>query len=219
MSATLVETSLGLPAQHFIQERLADGNTFAQEIAKRIQLVQGRITTLLPSGVVPRSIEDFRTGGKLPIPSTREWKGTQPRDETLLMIPVPNTNSWLANKVRIYLSHAKDRACIIEDALKHPTDAVLHSLSTRYAIYKNEVYHVLLHDDARDERIMETLRAAQSIPTFIGSLSIWQDGSKQLKGRALSLEQLQLLAANTEELFVGAYDGEGYLYWRRDPRF
>ena len=213
MSATLVETSLGLPAQRFIQERLADGNTFAQEIAKRTQLAQGRIMTLLPSGVVPRSIEDFRTGGKLPIPPTREWKGTQPRDETLLMIPVPNTNPWLAEKIRTYLSQANDRVCIIEDALKHPNDAVLHSLSTRYAIYKNEVYHLLLHEDARNDRILATLRAAQSIPTFIGSLSIWRDGSQQPEGGVLSLEQLQLLAGNTEELFVGAYDGEGYLYW------
>jgi hypothetical protein len=213
MSANLTETSLGVTAQHFIQRCLADGNTLAQLIAKHLELAQGRITTLLPRGIVPRSIEDFRTGGKLPIPPTSTWRGTQVRDETLLMIPVLRTDSWLAEKIRTHLAHAKDRVCVIGDGLKRPRDPVLNSLSTHFAIHENEVYHVLVSEDARDDRIIQTLRTAHSIPTFIGFLTTWPGGAMPAKGGALSTAQLELLAVNTEELFVGAYDGEGYLYW------
>jgi len=212
MNVTLVETSPGEVAQRFMQERLASGNTLAQYIARSVKLEEGHTRTLLPKGVIPKSMEDFKTGGKLATPPVSEWRGTRRRGETLLMIPVPNTNSWLAGKIKTYLSQATNRICIIEDALKQPNDEVLHNHSTRYATYRDEVYHLLLYDDAQDDRIVNTLAAAQSVPTFIGSLSMCREGSI---GSALSLDQLQSLAGKTQELFVGAYDGEGYLYWTK----
>jgi hypothetical protein len=176
-------------------------------------LEQGRITTYLPRGVVPHSLDDFAAGGKLPTPPTSEWKGFQSRGETLLMIPVPTTDSWLVAKIKEYLLEARDRVCILEDALKRPGDAVLGKLSTRYAIHDDEVYHLLFHEDAEEQRILETLRAARSVPTFIGALSMWKGDPLEIKLGALSTSQIKILAANTQKLLVGAYDGEGYLIW------
>jgi hypothetical protein len=212
MSATFVEMNLGPTAQRFMQERLADGNVLAHQILKSTPQLVGRVTTFLPSNVAPKSVEDFRNGGKLPTPPTSEWKGLHSDDETLLMIPVSNTDSWLAAKIRDYLLQAKDRVCVIEDALKRPHDAVLRKLTTRYAVHNDQVYHLMFHADAENERVLKTIKAAKSNPIFIGVLSVWQGDPLDTK-RGLTLAQLQSLSASTRGFFVGAYDGEGYLLW------
>jgi len=211
--ADLVETTVGPVARSFILERLSQGNKLAHEMLESLPLTQGRITTFLPSGVVPQSLEDFATGGKLPTPPTSQWKGSKLRDETLLMIPVPTTDSWVVTKIKEYLLEAKDRVCVLEDALKRPGDAVLGRLSSRYATHDREIYHLLFQEDAKEQRILETLRAARSIPTFIGSLSVWKGDPLEVKFGALSISQIKILANSTQKLLVGAYDGEGYLIW------
>lgn len=216
MSAPLVETKLGPIALRFFRERLANGRTLAQHALTTLPLPTGQISTFLPAGVIPRSLEDFRAGGKLPTPPTSDWKGLQSTDETLLMIPVPNTDYWLVKKIKDYLLQSKNRVCIFEDALKHPSDVVMRKLSTRYAIFGDEIYHLLFHEDAHDERIAETVNAARSVPTFIGAMSVWSGEPQEIRLRVLSLAQLQLLANSAQKLFVGAYDGEGYLIWDRE---
>lgn len=211
--AELVETTVGPAARSFILERLSQGNQLAHEMLASLPLTQGRITTFLPPGVVPQSVEDFATGGKLPTLPTSQWKGLKSRDETLLMIPVPTTNSWLVTKIKEYLLEAKDRICVLEDALKRPGDPVLGRLSTRYAIHDREIYHLLFQEDAEEQRILETLRAARSIPTFIGALSAWKGDPLKVRLGALSISQIKILANSTQKLVVGAYDGEGYLIW------
>jgi hypothetical protein len=211
----LREISVSQAGCDFVRDRLAHGNTLAEQVLKNMPLEAGQITTLLPAGTVLQSKEEFGLGGKLPAPPVSEWKGLQSGDETLLMIPVPHTDSWLATKVKDYLAQARDRVCVVEDAIRRPADASLHRLSTRRGIYKGEIYHLLFHEDAQEERILETIKAAKSVPTFIGVLSVWRGDPLAIRIGILSPEQLQALAMNARRLFVGAYDGEGYLFWTR----
>jgi len=216
MTEALVEQVVPAEAEQFVIDRLTDGNTLAQAVLRLLPLAQGRITTFLPLGAVPRSLKDYGTGGKLPTPDVSEWKGTQHGDETLLMIPVPSTDSWLAAKIRSHLLRDENNVCVIEDALKRPADAVMRRLPTKFAICGDEVYHLLFPEDAHEAPILATLRAAKSsVPIFIGVLTRWPKAMLNAKPKVLSVDELQALAVETEELFVGAYDGEGYLVWSR----
>lgn len=216
MTEAFVEQFLPAEAEQFVTDRLADGNTLARAVLKYLPIAQGCIRTFLPLGAVPQSLKDYGTGGKLPTPDVSEWKGTQHGDETLLMIPVPTTDSWLAARIRSHLLRDENNVCVVEDALKRPTDAVLHRVPTKFAACGDEVYHLLFPEDAHEDPILATLRAAKSsVPTFIGVLSRWPRATLNAKPKVLSVDELQALAVETQELFVGAYDGEGYLVWSR----
>ena len=211
--ANLVETLAVPKAESFVLEQLSNGNALAHEVLRTLPLAKGWITTFLPPGLPGDSLEKFETGGKLPTSPTSQWKGMEHRGETLLMIPVLTADSLLVAKIRDYLLAGKNHLCVLEDALRKPGDAALARLQTKYAIHNDEIYHLLFHEDAREQCILDTLKVARSIPTFIGAFTRWHGDPLELKVGALSSTQLKALANCTQSFFVGAYDGESYLLW------
>jgi hypothetical protein len=218
MTAILTEMPVSHAGYDFVRDRLAQGNALAKQILQSVALEDGQLTTFLPLGTSPQSQEQFHSGGKLTTPPVSEWKGVQSGDETLLMIPVPNTDYWLMAKIRDYLIEGKDRVCVIEDAVRRPSDAALHRLTTRHLALNGDVYHLLLQEDAQESRILEAIKAAKSIPTFVGAIGIWQGDPLAIRTGFLPFNELQSFAAGIQALFVGAFDGEGYLLWRKDAQ-
>jgi hypothetical protein len=199
----------------YIEQRLLDGNALAKAVLDFVPLQQGQVVSCLPQGVALTSLRDFRTGGKLPSPPVSEWQSTQREDETLLMIPVPSTDDWLAEKVRAFLTGDPERLCIFEDALKRYGDPVLSKVPTRYATFDKEVYHLLLSVDAQQERILKAIRTARSIPTFIGVMTKWVGSAPNSHHTSISSSTIRSLAERAEKIIVGAFDGEGYLVWHK----
>src|SRR5262249_31937029 len=146
----------------------------------------GTITTYLPSGTRLTRLEDFRTGGKLPTPPPSEWSSTERNDEILLMIPIPNTDDWLAGKVSEYLSEAENRVCIFEDAVARAGDPILQKIDTRYATFGPEVFHLALSSESDTAYIRKVLRRAKGIPTFIGFFTEWQSSEPRERHITLS---------------------------------
>lgn len=215
MSATYTEARLGQAAGQFMKECLASGNTLARLVLETLRLEQSEITTFLPLGTAPESVQDFGSGGKLPAPPSSEWKYAQAGNESLRMVPVPNTDAELGAKIKEYLLSGNNRVCVLEDALKKPSDPVLSALTTKYATYGSEVYHLLLQEHAQDDSIFTAMKSAKSIPTFIGVMTSCARPRELATTGEISVDELRELAKRAEIVFVGAYDGEGYLLWRR----
>lgn len=214
----MAEQHLPQFAIEYIEQSLLDGNALARAVLDLVPLRQGRVVTCLPEGVVPRSLGDFRTGGKLPSPPVSDWRSTQRDDETLLMIPVPTTDGWLVEHIKAFLRGGPNRVCIFEDALRRVGDPVLRKVSTRYATFDKEIYHVLLGADAQHEQILAVIRSAKSVPTFIGALTEWHGIAPSSHPIALSASTIRELAQAADKVIAGAFDGEGYVIWERsDP--
>jgi hypothetical protein len=211
----LVEQDLAPWAVEYVRQRLLHGNTLAAAALDNLVLEEGKVTTCLPQGTVLKRLEDFRMGGKLPPPPPSEWRSTERGDETLLMIPIPNTDDWFVGKIREFLDKRRGRACIFEDALARVGDPVLQKVETKYATFGTEIYHLILDTDAEPGYIEKVLRRAKGIPTFIGVFTEWQGDKPNKNPIALSKENLQALAAKAHKLIVGAFDGESYVIWNR----
>jgi len=194
---------------------LLHGNALAAAALDVLPLAKGTITTYLPSGTPIRGLEDFRTGGKLPTPPPSEWSSTERNDEILLMIPIPNTDDWLAKKVSEYLSEAENRVCIFEDALTRTGDPIVQKMDTKYATFGAEIYHLILSSDSDPAYIRKVLRRAKGIPTFIGFFTEWQASQPQGSPIGLSNGDIQALTVRANKVVVGAFDGESYLIWSR----
>lgn len=202
-------------AIEYIEQRLRDGNALAQTVLQKLSLKKGQVTTCLPRGIAPKSLQDFQTGGKLPTPPASEWSSTASEDKILLMIPVPTTDDWLVRRIREFLLGGGNRVCIFEDSLKRVGDPILGKLTTEYATFDEEIYHLLYGVDASEDRIRTVLKSAKAIPTFIGVLTECEGGFPSKGQFRLSNVQLESLAARAHKVIVGAFDGESYLIWDR----
>ena len=138
------------------------------------------------------------------------------------MAPVPGTSKQLAAMVQEFLNRSDKRIGLFESAVAKPTDGFLstpNAKDLRVMTFQEDVYYLLKENDDR-EMIDKTLQYAKSY-LVLGVLVHLTDKDKFLfldedsLRKELTLDQLKVLANQTEKIIIGAYDGEGYLIWRR----
>lgn len=213
------EITLGPEATEYIRKCLDDRNTLARYLLQKLDLGRGRVVTFLPSDVTAEAAKQFTTGGKLPMPPESQWRYAEGEGSKWTMVPIPDTDSYLVAIIEAFLSAKEGRVCIFEDALSRPNDPILSRSAARLLTFHNEVYHFLSGRAVKSSQIRQTIRQAKSIPLFIGALtSVPEKSSFSHKARKITItsdERLRGLAARSEKIVVGAYDGEGYLIWNK----
>lgn len=202
---TLREIDLGASGTAYVRECLESGKTFARLLLQSHDLNAGRVFTKLPAGVDNGAAKDFDSGGKLP--------DLYPRATNLQA--VPDTDFLLIPKISEFLRGSPVNMCIFEDANAMPTDPFLQSVSTRYSAFQEEVYHLICQPDNNGDAISKTLRQAHSWLTIGALTSAPQETEICAQRGDLTLSTLTTLAQRTEVIIVGAYDGEGYVIWRK----
>ena len=212
---TCAQIILGREALDYVTYCLQNGKTLAKFLLDRRDLDQGIVSTFLPPAVPLDEINQFHRGGKFPTPPEAEWIRT--RDSVI--VPIPINDSHLVERVRRFLLAGRDSFCIMEDFNARPTDSCLRRRSTSFVTFRDEVYVFLSSASCGNGPIERALKETRSIPFSLGTLtSTPADGSIILGDKMdLTVGQLRALAERTEMLFVGAYDGEGYLIWDK-PR-
>jgi hypothetical protein len=124
--------------------------------------------------------------------------------------------------IQEFLEQGDARICLFESAVAKPTDGFLSTPDAkdlRVLTFQEDVYY-LLKENADREKIDKNLRYAKS-HLILGVLVHPSDQDKFLlpdEGplrKELTLDELKVLAEETEEIIIGAYDGEGYLIWKR----
>lgn len=206
----LREFALGAEGLQYIVTHLGWGHAFSQCVFERVDLSRGDVVTHLPPTVTAAEVVKFDQGGKLPTPPRETWRKT----EGAVAIPIPNTRPHLVETIRGFLS-IPGRACVLENAEAMRAEPWVERCDCRIAFFGDEVYHVL-DATADGEAIDVSIRYAQSAWTFVGALTSLGDRLSLPDDRGeLTLEVLGSLAERVEQVFVGAYDLEGYVIWRR----
>lgn len=212
------EITLGGPAIDYIQESLKNGKSLARQLVERPDLQEGNVVTFLPKDARLDRILDFTSGGKLPEPKLNDSSQyVAPDGLRWKVIPKRNTDVCLVRHIRIFLNLGVDRICIFENPMALPTDPWVEKSTSPLLIFQNEVYHFLTTQKATDQDIHETIKQASSIyPPFLAVLTIVSDKHNFSKQKvSITSEEIRSLAAKTEEIIVGAYDGESYLIWNQ----
>jgi len=81
---------------------------------------------------------------------------------------------------------------------------------------EGEIYHLLIGAGHTNEKIKNTISWAESAIPLIGVLtSLPSEDHRFFTNSKLTSEIVEIIVERTEELVVGAYDGEGYLIWHR----
>lgn len=220
MSEAYKEITLGPEAIDYITGRLAEGKTLAKFLLDRADLNKGRVTTFLPSSVDLSKINHFSRGGVLPTPPPETHRqNTTPDGTRTVMVPTPDTSTHLAAMIQEFLEQGDARICLFESAVAKPTDGFLSTANAkdlRVLTLQENVYYLLKQQDDR-EKIEKTLRYAKSFRVLGVLVHLSKDKflDEDSVRKELTLDELKVLAEETEEIIIGAYDSEGYLIWRR----
>jgi hypothetical protein len=217
MIDTIQEIVLGQEALDYVRDSLRVGKELAAYLLKALTLESGRVRTFLPVGLPTTEINRFSAGGKLPMaPVEKRTLVVAGKSAEVAAAPLPNLDVVLASTIKKYLNSEADALCLFENALASPGDGWLSRAKVHSVVTKSSVYHILRSEDTDSELIQQTVAKSKSIrPPLLGILAHYPLASSRFKSGTIEPADLQKIAERTEELLVGAYDGEGFLIWSR----
>lgn len=193
----------------FLMDRLAGVNHLSDILLKTIDFETGAFFTLVPEGSNLKRLHEFKVGLVLPQnPILGYLKG----DGTTSMYSlVPTIEREFADEISNILNR-EGLVAIFDDVTRDPTDTDSDSAPYKY-INDNKVYYMLDRNSASSDSAYLCLRRSK---TFWHSLGVISKVNLQLDDRNLTDEALKDICANASLIFVGAYDGEGYIFWEKN---
>ena len=210
-----VRYELDRRAVDYVRHQLAGGRTLSGLLDRRIEREEGSIVTYLPEGL--RESDLYELGdGILPDrhpgvqhPQVMMGDGTV-WDATLKS----NMDEVLGVTLQSHLTAGEDRLCLFEDNAMSADLLAADDSGVRTGSLGNEVYRLLLPDDAdHPDRVLQTIRRARSWP-FVAALTSDPSGPESWSRETLDYRQLETAAQRAEQVLIGAYDGEGFLLWQ-----
>ena len=172
----------------FYSSNLKDVNALSEALLLLVDFKKGRFFTLLPRNVATKQMYQFNLGG--------------------IAIKVRDTcPEFILDR----LKKNKNLICIFDDVLRSPGDKYKMDLFDSCSItYQDEIYY-LLRDNFTEESIQCCLQASNAI---WHSLCVISKITIDIK-KELSKEDINKIALESKMIILGAYDGEGYLFWEK----
>jgi hypothetical protein len=182
----------------YVQNRLETAGTLGKQVRRCLNLEEGKVVALLPEDVEPEYAVRFQYGFWMC--GDEPWK-------------------WVVSSISEYLARDPSRIVVFE--LSRPPTGVPGVTSDTFRIgkFQNELVLFLVGPIANSAIINLAMRAATRFPDRLGYMtsSPTAHGDPSVT-ELITQDYLQELAARTEKIVLGAYDGEGHLIWhKRDP--
>lgn len=189
---------LGAPGLAYVREHLTGVNPFCTALAAVVDAAPGRALTLPAPGAQLDRLYRFTEGGLLAANpedgSAGSWKTEQ--------------GAYLVSILRA----APDSVCIVDDF--NPTWSEFEARGAPANAFgvDDQVYHLFTAED--DPAVLvQALRMSDVV--WHGVAAICADAPEMDEDRVCSADALQYAAASAIALTCTAYDGEGFVIWRR----
>jgi hypothetical protein len=188
----LREVEFGLEALTYIQSQLARGKSLSQHLLQ-LPLEAGRVVSYLPDGIDPKeAAQRFAAGG---------------------VVQQRKSLAKVADLIAGYLRNQTDRVAVFEDQVAKPGDPWLQTSPVQFFTHGSDVYHFIRASDNGPGRVRDLIRFARDY-VFTGIVARLADHMGELVNTAeVSPDVIRSLAAGSEHIIVGAFDGEGALIW------
>lgn len=176
-------------AMEYFYTNLNESNALSSSLLKFVDFNSGKFFALLPNETDPTKINDFRCGGIAKAVRT-------------------HISSVVLSKMKL----SPKLGCIIDDvtaAFKSNYQEPLFDCCG--LVYDKEIYYILTQKTATIELIDQCFLASNAIwhsLCVLTSIDFKDKGEK-----TLSLQKMEEISLNTQMIILGAYDGEGYIFW------
>lgn len=189
----LREIDLGAAGAVYLASALGQAAGLSARLAE-LPLSSGRIFAPLPKGVGAGRAANFDAGG---------------------LLERRHSCEWLANHLRQLWTVDTGGTFILQDIWAKPSDPAVRRTGPKKFFSGTEVYYFVEPADRECDALQQALSAAASfllVGVFSGHSVRKSDLPPDLR---LSHEVLADLAGAAREIFVTAYDQEGFVVWRR----
>lgn len=195
----------------YIYNNLQGGNTLSSELLHLIDFRKGRFFTLLPNDANLERKYEFEAGLVLKQNPVQEYFIN---GKKCTYSEIPTINEQIAYLIIQKTKYNNKLSCVFEEVLASPGSKLLtffHKNNLFYT-YRNEVYFLITKDSMNPTSIKKCL---QHTNVIWHSLCVLTKAEFPIKSPILSLENIQEICLNSELIIIGAYDGEGYVFWEK----
>jgi hypothetical protein len=198
-------------AWEYTLNTLDDANALSIELLKLLDFKEGYFFTLLPEDSNFERLYEFKAGVILPQFPVQE----QIIDEKKITFSrIPNRRKELSEMILKAMNSKPQFSCIFDDVRGRPHDKWSDSsFDLNLMFYQEDVYFLLNKNNISLERICKCLKMSCAI---WHSLCVITSADFANIERLLTLEKIQEICLNVELVIVGAYDGEGYIFWEKN---
>ena len=193
---TMTEIRLGQEGIEYVRSCLRQGSDLSEKILQ-LSFNDGEAFAPVPDDVGAEHVKQFAVGGLIS------------RRETL---------DWLASHLKDLFRRNEAGTFIVQDVWTKPADVAGNTGDTKTFFHDDNVYYFLNANDLKADSISRTLRKARSYPMTAVFTTFQVPPQPILLGGPVSDELITELAKATREIFVGAYDQEGLVAWRRSAK-
>ncbi|MEQ1929691.1 MAG: hypothetical protein ABL957_04045 [Parvularculaceae bacterium] len=202
----VVMRELGGAARAYIREHLTDVNVFCTALLRTFMETPGDVFTLVPAGVPEARLAQFDRGGLL----EEDWSGAVTLPDGSTLVPKPSLIEAQASLLRQTMIALKASVCVADDFNPRWSDDACPGLAA-FGVGE-EVYHLLNLDHSKEDFVTVVSLANQ---IWHGVAAVCrQPVALDLASETTTLE-IQRCAASALLITCTAYDGEGFVAWRR----
>ena len=202
-------------AIEYMKHVLTQGHTLAKFLLQSVKPQMGTIFILSPDPLDSSQALQFESG-HFPQEPVSALIGGLPG----AMSPVADSDDELVSLISLLLD-TPGAACLLESSRASGGDPWLQRARSCVATREDEAFHALFSEDHTEDKIADAILEARGIPEalFIGAVGkLAPETAKSiLTQKALAAKTLESFAETAQLVFVGAYDGEGYVVWAREP--
>jgi hypothetical protein len=193
----------------YMESILTRGHTLAKFLLQRIKLQDGKVIVLTSDPLDSAEVLEFESG-HFPQEVVPGTVGGLPGS----ISPVVDSDDQLVELIRELLG-TPDSICIMENQSARADWPWLQRVKSFAVTHESEVFHLVFSKDRSQHGIADTIREARRIPVFIGAVGrITKEAAKSIqKQKTITTSDLESVAGTARLVFVGAYDGEGYVIW------
>ena len=186
---TLRQIALDDRGLDYVREHLEGVNAFCSELLAVIDDTPGEIVTFAPLSIMGERVYRFGEPG----------------------LPAEELAELRAERITDLLDGDADACCIVDDVDAVWGDPALDDSPTAFGVGE-EVYH-LLTAEAGYEAVLEVTEAAASV--WHGVAAVCTPPPADDANAPSAMDALVRCARSVMEIYCAAYDGEGFVAWRR----
>lgn len=200
------------PAKEYVVGELEDVNILSSQLLNLLNFDNGKFFVLLPHNANLEDLYNFKNGGILQqFPKEKQF--INGRLSTYSWIP--DINIELSELILKEIESRKNLCCMIDKVTGEASETCYKTyFQANPLFYDNEVYFLIQKENASNDLILKCLKASTS---FWHSLGIFSNADFTDIFKTINLEKINEVCLKTELVMVGAYDGEGYVFWEKNP--
>lgn len=199
---------LGGAGRTYVREYLRDINVLCAALLETFDANPGEVFTFAPADTPQDRLINFEWGGLLPENLTGAGAVALPDGSTL--VPVVSLIEKQVNLLRETMERAGEAVCIVDDFNPRWSERPPWLGPTAFGVGE-EVYHLLTLANGDDE----FLKAASNKTLWHDVSAVCGVAPKLDEERGSTPSELRRSAASAMLITCAAYDGEGFVAWRR----